>query len=117
MTRELTGRRYDGLIHKADDGYTDSKDLRHNCGLHFFGALDGQLPHTVKATYGQWLSIYVQVFSGRVRYARGENITTIEYSPLTNGQAERFSSTLVSRMRHYVSEHQTNWDTYLFPLM
>lgn len=29
---------------------------------------------------------------------------------------ELFNSTLISRLGHYASEHQTNWDTYVLPL-
>lgn len=44
------------------------------------------------------------------------NIADTEYQPQKNGQAERYNSTIVLRLRHYVSEHQTNWNTYLLSL-
>lgn len=43
-------------------------------------------------------------------------ITTTKYRPQNNGQAELFNSTFISRLRHYVSEYQTDWDPYLLPL-
>ena len=39
--------------------------------------------------------------------------TTTSYHPQTNGQAERYNKTIVSRLRHYVSEHQDNWDKFV----
>lgn len=44
------------------------------------------------------------------------NITATDYHAQTNGRAKRYSSTIVSRLPHYVSDHETDWDTYLFPL-
>lgn len=32
------------------------------------------------------------------------NISTSEYCPQTNGQADRFKSTVISQLHHYVSE-------------
>ena len=43
-------------------------------------------------------------------------LNTTAYHPQTNGQAERFNRTIVARMRHYVNEHQTDWDDYVQPL-
>lgn len=44
------------------------------------------------------------------------NTTATGYHPKTNGQVEQFNCTILSRLRHYVSEHRTDWDTYLLPL-
>ncbi|CDF32918.1 unnamed protein product [Chondrus crispus] len=41
---------------------------------------------------------------------------TTAYHPQSNGQTERFNRTLVQRLRHYVEEHQRDWDDYLQPL-
>ncbi|CDF38306.1 unnamed protein product [Chondrus crispus] len=41
---------------------------------------------------------------------------TTAYHPQTNGQTERFNRTLVQRLRHYVEEHQRDWDDYVQPL-
>ncbi|CDF38169.1 unnamed protein product [Chondrus crispus] len=41
---------------------------------------------------------------------------TTAYHPQTNGQTERFNRTLVQRLRHYVAEHQRDWDEYIQPL-
>jgi len=35
------------------------------------------------------------------------------YHPQTNGQVERFSTTIVKQLRHYVSEHVVTWSRYL----
>lgn len=43
-------------------------------------------------------------------------ITITVYYPQTSNQAERFNSTTVLRLRHYVSVHQTDWEIYLLPL-
>lgn len=44
------------------------------------------------------------------------NITTAEYHLQTNCQDEHFNWTVISKLRHYVSEHQTDWRTYMLPL-
>lgn len=44
------------------------------------------------------------------------NISTTEYHPETNNTVERSNSAILSRFRHYVSENQTEWDSYLLPL-
>ena len=42
-----------------------------------------------------------------------KHLTTTAYHPECNGQAERYNRTLVERLRHYVSEHQKQWDVYV----
>lgn len=42
-----------------------------------------------------------------------KHLTTTAYHPETNGQVERFNRTLVTRIRHYVAEHQKDWDTFV----
>lgn len=42
------------------------------------------------------------------------NITTSEYYPQIKGYAKRSNSTLISWPRHYVSKHQSDWNTYQF---
>lgn len=44
-------------------------------------------------------------------------ITTTEYQPETNGEAERFDFTKIPRLRHYTSIQKTDWDTYLLSLV
>lgn len=44
------------------------------------------------------------------------NVTTIEYHPHTGGKAERFNTTLIQRLQHYVLKHQTDYGTYVLPL-
>ena len=38
------------------------------------------------------------------------------YHAQTNGQTERYNQTLEKRLRHYVNEHQDDWDLYVQPL-
>ena len=45
-----------------------------------------------------------------------KHVATSAYRPQTNGQAERYNRTMVSRLRHYICEHQTDWDDYVQPL-
>ena len=45
-----------------------------------------------------------------------KNLFTTAYHPQTNGQSERFNRTLISRLKHYVAEHQRDWDQYIYPL-
>ena len=42
---------------------------------------------------------------------------TSRYHPKTNGQIERYNSSLVTQLCHYVAEHQRNWDAFLQPLI
>ena len=42
--------------------------------------------------------------------------TTTAYHPQTNGQAERYNKTLATRLRHYVADHQRDWDKFVQPL-
>lgn len=44
------------------------------------------------------------------------DITITECYRRINGKTELLSSTLISRLRHYVCEHQTDWDKNLLPL-
>ena len=44
------------------------------------------------------------------------HVLTTAYHPQTNGQAERFNRTLGTRLRHYVTEHQRDWDEFVQPL-
>lgn len=45
-----------------------------------------------------------------------DHLRTTAYHPETNGQSERYNRTLVTRLSHYVSEHQNDWDEYVQPL-
>ena len=40
-------------------------------------------------------------------------IKTSAYHPQTNGLTERFNHTLVTMLRQYIDDHQTDWDVYL----
>lgn len=51
-----------------------------------------------------------------MQYTCGEQHYYHGVSPQTNGQAERFNSTVVSKLRQYVSEYWIDWDTYQLAL-
>jgi len=42
--------------------------------------------------------------------------TTTAYHPQCNGQTERYNKTIIARLRHYVDEHQSDWDEFVQPL-
>lgn len=42
--------------------------------------------------------------------------TTTAHHPQVNGQTERYSKIIFTRLRHYVNEHQSNWDALFQPL-
>lgn len=44
------------------------------------------------------------------------HLTTTAYHPQTNGQVERFNKTIVTRLRHYLADHQRSWDICVQPL-
>ena len=57
---------------------------------------------------------FVAKFFASVCLALGvKHVTTTAYHPRTNGQTERFNRTIVTRLRHYVGEHQDDWDLYV----
>lgn len=45
-----------------------------------------------------------------------KHLTTTAYHPQTKGQVEHYNKTIVTRLRHYVAEHQRDWDTLVQPL-
>ena len=45
-----------------------------------------------------------------------KHVPTSTYHPQTNGQTEQYNGAIVSRLRHYVAEHQRNWDAFVQPL-
>ncbi len=45
-----------------------------------------------------------------------KRIAITAYHAQTNGQTERYNQTLERRIRHYVNEHQDDWDLYVQPL-
>ena len=62
-------------------------------------------------------SQFIAEFFKTVCYILGiKRKTTTAYHPQTNGQAERYNKTIAARLRHYVSEHQDNWDMFVQPL-
>lgn len=70
----------------------------------------------IKLLTDNW-SQFVSMFFVTVCSTLGVNdIITSEYHPHTNIQAERFNFTIVSGLRHFVSEHLIDWGTYLSPM-
>lgn len=45
-----------------------------------------------------------------------KHLTMTAYHPRTNAQSERFNRTIITRLRHFIAEHQRNWDIYVQPL-
>lgn len=39
-----------------------------------------------------------------------EHLTTIAYDLRRNGQVERYKTALITRLHHYLLDHQKNWD-------
>lgn len=56
--------------------------------------------------------LFVAVYSA----CGANNLTTTEHIAQTNGQTELLDSTPLSRLCHYVCQHQTGCDTNLLPL-
>ena len=50
------------------------------------------------------------------RMVGAKNFFTTTYHPQTNGQVERYNSTIVQALRHFVSDHPREWDLYAGPL-
>lgn len=44
------------------------------------------------------------------------DFTATAYHPQCNGQAEQYNCTLVTRLSHYINEHQDDWEQFLQPL-
>lgn len=69
-------------------------------------------------TYGiqdSWLTDSGPQFAGKffdaTRVALGTQLmTTNAYHPKTNGHTERDNKTKIDKVRHYIGEHQYDWD-------
>lgn len=59
---------------------------------------------------------FVQEFSALYSTVVVIATATTEYHPKTNGQSECFDSSFTSQLHYYVSDHQTDCNTYLLPL-
>ena len=90
-----------------------------------------QAPHVARTFFNDWVGPYgppsflltdngpqfVAKFFAAICLLLGVKQHTITaYHPQTNGQVERYNKTLVSRLRHYVADHQRNWDEFVQPL-
>lgn len=42
-----------------------------------------------------------------------KHLSTTAYHRETNLQTERYNKTIIARLRHYVAEHQKDWDHYI----
>lgn len=62
------------------------------------------------------LQFVAKFFAAICLYMGLNQVTTTAYHPQTNGQTERYNKTIVARLRHYVAEHQSDWDVYVQPL-
>ena len=51
-------------------------------------------------------------FADVCRIVGAANLFTTTYHPQCNGQVERYNSTIVRAMRHYIADHPKNWDLY-----
>lgn len=69
------------------------------------------IPNTIMTGNGpQFVSNF---FAALCASLQTKLVSTTEYHPQTNGNVERFDKTLVARLRHYIDEHQSNWDTFI----
>lgn len=60
---------------------------------------------------------FVSKFFGAICGFLGvKQLTTTAYHPQTNGQTELYKKVIVSRLRHYIDENQSDWDKYVQPL-
>ena len=57
-----------------------------------------------------------QLFQSVCKILGVSNIFTATYHPQTNGQVERYNRTILSMLRNYVNEHQSDWDEYVSAL-
>ena len=51
-------------------------------------------------------------FADTSRILGASNFFTTTYHPQCNGQVERYNSTLVQALRHYIADHPQDWDLY-----
>lgn len=49
-------------------------------------------------------------------YLGVKHLTKTTYHSQTNSQAKPFSQSIVTRLQHYVVEHELDWDMYVQPL-
>lgn len=57
-----------------------------------------------------------QFFAALCVFLCTRQLKTATYHPPTNGQVERYNKTLVTRLAHYLDEHQNDWDAFVQPL-
>lgn len=68
------------------------------------------IPKTVLTDNGSQFSSKLMLETYRILGAKGLFTTT--YHPQTNGQCERFNSTLLSTVRKHTEDHPKDWDLY-----
>ena len=53
-----------------------------------------------------------RLFQNVCRLLGMKTVPTTAFHPQTNGQVERYNRSLLAMLRHYVGEHQDDWDKY-----
>ncbi len=53
-----------------------------------------------------------KVFQEACRILGIKNVYTSTYHPQAKGQVERYNRTILSMLRHYVHDHQRDWNSF-----
>lgn len=77
--------------------------------------LSNFLWHIRLRTNGQWCTVHEQAVYNLCTMLGVKHLTTAAYHYHTNGQAERFTCTIVTRQRSFVAGNQKDWNKYVQP--
>lgn len=105
------------LRQKAHYGDTDHKNKRHRRCSYFHQAVGKNYRVVPKMVAESGSQFFSKLFEAKLITVGRNLIANTEYYPQTNDQAEHFNSTLVSRLRLYKSDHETDLDLYLLLLV